>query len=71
MAIFRKKEVCPTCSGEKCIVCCSCTVDDDCHTLVCPTCHGKGEIVSYNMPAIVIAVIALIAAVVGGIIVFF
>lgn len=51
--IFRKKEVCPTCNGDKTILCCSCSEDNECHTLVCPTCQGSGVIISYNTPAII------------------
>lgn len=64
--IFRKKEVCPTCNGEKTILCCSCTADNECHTLVCPTCHGAGEIISYNTPVIIgVAVLGAVILLVG------
>lgn len=61
MAIFIKREVCPTCNGEKTILCCSCSADEECHTLVCPSCNGAGEMKSYNTPAIIGAVVAVAA----------
>ena len=65
MAMFIKKEVCPTCNGEKTILCCSCGVDsdDECSTLVCPSCQGTGELKSYNTPAIIGAVVAALVVV--------
>ncbi len=66
--IFIKRETCPTCNGEKTILCCSCTADEECHTIVCPSCSGAGEMVSYNTPAIV-AAICVVAAVVVALVV--
>lgn len=63
MAIFIKKEVCPTCNGEKTILCCSCSVDEECQTLVCPSCHGSGNLKSYNTPAIIGAIAVAAVAV--------
>ncbi len=63
--IFVKKEVCPTCNGEKSIICCSCSADDECHPMVCPSCKGSGYSVTYNTPAIIGAVCVGIAVVVG------
>ncbi len=63
--IFVKREVCPTCNGEKTILCCSCGDDNECSTLVCPSCNGNGELVQYNMPAIIGVVCVGIAAAVG------
>lgn len=64
--IFRKKEVCPTCNGDKTILCCSCSADNECHTLVCPTCQGAGAIVSYNTPVIIgVVVVGVVILLVG------
>lgn len=63
--IFVKKEVCPTCNGEKSIICCSCSADDECHEMVCPSCHGSGYNVSYNTPAIIGAVCVGVVVLVG------
>ena len=63
MGLFIKREVCPTCNGEKTILCCSCSADEECHTLVCPSCQGSGELKSYNTPAIIGAVVAAVVAV--------
>ncbi len=50
--LFVKREVCPTCNGEKYILCCSCDAEEDCQTLVCPSCGGTGYRIVYNTPAI-------------------
>lgn len=65
MAIFIKKEVCPTCNGEKTILCCSCSADEECYTITCPTCHGMGERKSYNIAGILGSVCAALAIVVA------
>ena len=65
--IFVNREVCPTCNGEKCIVCCSCSADEECQTLVCPSCNGTGQRVTYNTPAIVGAVCVAVAVVMAGV----
>ena len=66
--LFIKREVCPTCNGEKTSICCSCSADEECQTLVCPSCQGRGEQVTYNTPAILMAVGAVVAAVVIAVI---
>lgn len=54
-SIFRKRTVCPTCNGEKTIVCCSCSADGECQTFECPTCHGHGYLTEFNTPVMVCA----------------
>ena len=65
MAMFTEKEVCPTCNGDKTIVCCSCNEEDECQTLVCPYCQGKGVIKTYHTPRIIgvmgMALVAVLA----------
>ena len=40
----RQREVCPTCQGEKQIICCSIDDNTQCETIDCPTCGGTGYI---------------------------
>ncbi len=70
MGIFIKKEVCPTCNGEKTIVCCSCGAEDngECHTMVCPYCQGTGVMKSYNTQNMIIAVAVVVVAAVAALV---
>jgi len=68
--LFVKREVCPTCNGDKTILCCSCSADDECHTLVCPSCNGSGEMVTYNTRAIIGAGAVILVVLIAGLLLF-
>ena len=40
----KQREVCPTCQGEKQIICCSIDDNTQCETIDCPTCGGTGYV---------------------------
>lgn len=66
--MFIKREVCPTLQWRENHHLLQRSADEECQTLVCPSCQGRGEQVTYNTPAILMAVGAVVAAVVIAVI---